>query len=126
MEPRRSTKCRPPTRGKSRPPGGARWYSSGPMAAPQAPSPMRALAARALPYAPALAASGALGALCVRAVLEQAGRPAVPLDDAFIHMQYARRLAEGGFFSFVAGDGYSTGATSLLWPVLLAPFHALG
>ncbi|WP_437815295.1 hypothetical protein [Sorangium sp. So ce1078] len=96
------------------------------MAAPQAPSPMRALAARALPYAPALAASGALGALCVRAVLEQAGRPAVPLDDAFIHMQYARRLAEGGFFSFVAGDGYSTGATSLLWPVLLAPFYALG
>ena len=40
--------------------------------------------------------------------------------------QYARRLAEGGFFSFVAGDGYSSGATSLLWPVLLAPFHALG
>ncbi|AGP34003.1 hypothetical protein [Sorangium cellulosum] len=96
------------------------------MAAPQAPSPLRALAARALPYAPALAASGALGALCIRAVLDQAGRPALPLDDAFIHMQYARRLAEGGFFSFVAGEGYSTGATSLLWPVLLAPFYALG
>ncbi|WP_437939018.1 hypothetical protein [Sorangium sp. So ce341] len=96
------------------------------MAAPQAPSPLRALAARALPYAPALAASGALGALCIRAVLDQAGRPALPLDDAFIHMQYARRIAEGGFFSFVAGEGYSTGATSLLWPVLLAPFYALG
>ncbi|WP_437318264.1 hypothetical protein [Sorangium sp. So ce385] len=96
------------------------------MAAPQAPSLLRALAARALPYAPALAASGALGALCIRAVLDQAGRPALPLDDAFIHMQYARRLAEGGFFSFVAGEGYSTGATSLLWPVLLAPFYALG
>ncbi|WP_437945098.1 hypothetical protein WME98_29535 [Sorangium sp. So ce296] len=96
------------------------------MAAPQAPSPLRALAARALPYAPALAASGAIGALCIRAVLDQAGRPALPLDDAFIHMQYARRLAEGGFFSFVAGEGYSTGATSLLWPVLLAPFYALG
>ncbi|WP_437999462.1 hypothetical protein WMF26_05590 [Sorangium sp. So ce185] len=96
------------------------------MAAPQAPSPLRALAARALPYAPALAASGALGALCIRAVLDQAGRPALPLDDAFIHMQYARRLAEGGFFSFVAGEGYSTGATSLLWPLLLAPFYALG
>ncbi|WP_437943840.1 hypothetical protein WMF27_04215 [Sorangium sp. So ce281] len=96
------------------------------MAAPPAPSRLRALAARALPYAPALAVSGALGALCVRAILAQAGRPALPLDDAFIHMQYARRLAEGGFFSFVAGDGYSSGATSLLWPVLLAPFHALG
>ncbi|MDC0680873.1 hypothetical protein [Sorangium atrum] len=96
------------------------------MAAPPAPSRLRALAARALPYAPALAASGTLGALCVRAILAQAGGPALPLDDAFIHMQYARRLAEGGFFSFVAGDGYSSGATSLLWPVLLAPFHALG
>jgi hypothetical protein len=96
------------------------------MAAPPAPSRLRALAARALPYAPALAASGALGALCVRAILAQAGRPALPLDDAFIHMQYARRLAEGGLFSFVAGEGYSSGATSLLWPVLLAPFHALG
>ncbi|WP_437308241.1 hypothetical protein [Sorangium sp. So ce388] len=90
------------------------------------PSPLRALAARAAPYAPALVASAFLGALCIRAVLDQAGRPALPLDDAFIHMQYARRLAEGGFFSFVAGDGYSTGATSLLWPVLLAPFYALG
>ncbi|WP_437636556.1 hypothetical protein [Sorangium sp. So ce854] len=101
-------------------------------AAPAAPvpsparSPLRALAARAAPYVPALVASGALGALCTRAVLAQAGGPAVPLDDAFIHMQYARRLAEGGFFSFVDGEGYSTGATSFLWPVLLAPFHALG
>ncbi|WP_437735094.1 hypothetical protein [Sorangium sp. So ce1335] len=97
-----------------------------PAPSPAAPSPLRALAARAAPYAPALVASGALGALCIRAVLAQAGNPAVPLDDAFIHMQYARRLAEGGFFSFVAGEGYSTGATSFLWPVLLAPFHALG
>ncbi|WP_437677802.1 hypothetical protein [Sorangium sp. So ce131] len=90
------------------------------------PPLLRALAARALPYAPALAASGVLGALCIRAVLADAGHPALPLDDAFIHMQYARRIAEGGFFSFVAGEGYSTGATSLLWPVLLAPFYALG
>ncbi|WP_437757182.1 hypothetical protein [Sorangium sp. So ce1389] len=100
--------------------------ASAPPAPSPAPSPLRALAARAAPYAPALVASGFLGALCIRAVLDQAGRPALPLDDAFIHMQYARRLAEGSFFSFVAGDGYSTGATSLLWPVLLAPFYALG
>ncbi|AUX39625.1 hypothetical protein SOCE26_010190 [Sorangium cellulosum] len=90
------------------------------------PPLLRTLAARARPYVPALAASGVLGALCTRAVLADAGHPALPLDDAFIHMQYARRLAEGGFFSFVAGEGYSTGATSLLWPVLLAPFYALG
>lgn len=98
----------------------------GPPAPWKIPPWLRALGARALPYAPALVASGAVGALCIRAVLAKAGGPALPLDDAFIHMQYARRLAEGGFFSFVAGEGYSTGATSLLWPVLLAPFYALG
>lgn len=43
-----------------------------------------------------------------------------PLDDTFIHFQYARRLAEGHPFSYQAGDGYSSGATSLLWPCLLA------
>ncbi|AUX20354.1 hypothetical protein SOCEGT47_008220 [Sorangium cellulosum] len=99
---------------------------AGPLHAWKFPTWLHALGARALPYAPALAASGVIGALCIRAVLAEAGRPALPLDDAFIHLQYARRLAEGGFFSFVAGEGYSTGATSLLWPVLLAPFHALG
>ncbi|WP_438018295.1 hypothetical protein WMF18_04080 [Sorangium sp. So ce315] len=119
-------------------PAASRPGAADPAAAPSAPlapsapapsparSPLRALAARAAPYVPALVASGALGALCIRAVLAQAGGPAVPLDDAFIHMQYARRLAEGGFFSFVDGEGYSTGATSFLWPLLLAPFHALG
>jgi hypothetical protein len=87
---------------------------------------LRALAARALPYGPALAASSVIGGLCMRAVLAEAGGPALPLDDAFIHLQFARRLAEGGFFSYVAGEGYSSGATSVLWPLLLAPFHAIG
>jgi hypothetical protein len=52
--------------------------------------------------------------------------PAVPLDDAFIHFQYAKRLGAGHFFSYVDGEAYSSGATSLLWPVLLAPLHAAG
>jgi hypothetical protein len=95
-------------------------------AAAVAPRAGRALARRALAYAPALAASGALGALAIRAILAAAGRPALPLDDAFIHLQYAKRLAEGAFYSYVPGEGYSTGATSPLWPLLLAPFHALG
>ncbi|MCK6586787.1 MAG: hypothetical protein L6Q76_04290 [Polyangiaceae bacterium] len=84
------------------------------------------LAKRLKTYAPALAASAALGIVCARAILLKAGEPALPLDDSFIHLQYARRLAEGSFFSYVEGEGYSTGATSLLWPVLLAPFYALG
>jgi hypothetical protein len=78
------------------------------------------------PYMFALPASAALGAFVVHRILERAGRAALPLDDAFIHLQYARRLAEGGFFSYVAGEGYTTGATSLLWPMALAPFHLLG
>jgi hypothetical protein len=74
----------------------------------------------------ALAVSAALGVVCVRAIFEQAGGPAAPLDDTFIHFQYAKHLAEGRFFSYVAGEGYSSGATSLLWPLVLAPFYKLG
>jgi hypothetical protein len=83
-------------------------------------------ALRASPYAFALPASALLGALAIRGTLSRAGRPALPLDDSFIHLQYARRLAEGGFFSYVPGEGYTSGATSLLWPIVLAPFHLLG
>lgn len=84
------------------------------------------LGCRVLPYVPALITSAFIGAASIRSILARAGGPAVPLDDAFIHFQYARRLAEGDFFAYVAGEGYTTGATSLLWPILLAPFHALG
>jgi hypothetical protein len=78
------------------------------------------------PFAATLAASAALGWVATRGILERAGGPALPLDDAFIHLRYAQRLAEGHFFSYVPGEGYTTGATSPLWPVLLAPFFALG
>ena len=81
---------------------------------------------RLSPYAFPLVASAFLGFLAIRGILDRAGRPALPLDDSFIHLQYARRLAEGGFFSYVKGEGYTTGATSLLWPLVLAPFYALG
>lgn len=91
------------------------------------------VAARARPwrdalraYAVPLGVSLAIGATCVSAILARAGHPALPLDDSFIHLQYARRLAEGSFFGYVPGEGYTTGATSLLWPLALAPFHLLG
>lgn len=87
---------------------------------------LRAIGARLRPYAPALIATSVIGTVAVRAILARAGEPAAPLDDAFIHLQYARRLAEGHFFSYVPGEGYSSGATSLLWPLLLAPFHLIG
>src|SRR5260221_10176726 len=77
-------------------------------------------------YAPVTLVTLALAGYAVRGVLAKCGHPAVPLDDAFIHFQYAKRLAGGHFFSYSPGDGYSSGATSLLWPMLLAPFYLAG
>lgn len=54
------------------------------------------------------------------------GELAVPLDDAFIHFQYARALLAGHPFVYTPGATPVAGATSLLWPLLLAPFQALG
>ncbi len=51
---------------------------------------------------------------------------APPLDDTFIHFQYAKQLARGRFFAYQDGEPVSTGATSFLYPVLLAPFWAAG
>ena len=79
-----------------------------------------------LHYVPALFATALLAHATITGILAQTGHPAVPLDDAFIHFQYAKRLAQGHFFSYVEGEGFSSGATSLVWPLLLAPFHALG
>jgi hypothetical protein len=44
-----------------------------------------------------------------------------PIDDTYIHLQYATALAEGRGFSYQRGDGYSGGATSPVWVALLAP-----
>lgn len=77
-------------------------------------------------YLAPLVFSSALGAYCIHEILGRASEPAVPLDDAFIHFQYARRLAEGSFFAYTQGGGYTSGATSILWPLLLAPFYKLG
>lgn len=86
----------------------------------------RRLLATMGPYVIALVAVAPVALLGIGRTLARAGEPALPLDDAFIHLQYARRLAEGHWFSYVPGEGYSSGATSLLWPVLLAPFFAAG
>lgn len=75
---------------------------------------------------PVVLATAVLAKITLGNVLEKAGEPAVPLDDAYIHFQYARSLAEGRFFAFVPGEGYTSGATSLLWPAALAPFYLLG
>jgi len=62
----------------------------------------------------------------VSGILAKAGHPAASLDDSYIHFQYARALAEGHPLRFQAGAAITSGATSFLWPALLAPFWALG
>lgn len=94
--------------------------------APAVVSPLTRRRKRLIGYIPVSLTTIALAVYTIRAVIARCGHPAVPLDDAFIHFQYAKRLAGGHFFSYVDGEGYSSGATSLLWPVLLAPLHAAG
>src|SRR5258706_3522972 len=55
-----------------------------------------------------------------------AGGPILPLDDAYIHFQYARVLAEGHPFQYNPGQPPTSGATSLLYPIILAVGYKLG
>lgn len=96
------------------------------MKVPTLPPLLAALLRRSKPYALPLLVSSTLGYLATKAILADAGQPAMPLDDSYIHFVYARRFAEGAPFTFGLGDGFSSGATSFLWPLLLAPFYAVG
>jgi hypothetical protein len=49
-----------------------------------------------------------------------------PLDDVFIHFDFARQAARGQPFEWSPGAGYSSGGTSLLYPFLLVPGFWLG
>ncbi|MBX3229145.1 MAG: hypothetical protein KIT84_02330 [Labilithrix sp.] len=62
----------------------------------------------------------------IAAVYAKLGHPGAALDDAYIHFQYARAIAEGHPLRFQAGEPISTGATSFLWPALLSPFYLVG
>lgn len=81
---------------------------------------------RAARWAPLALGTGLLAWRAVGGVLAKLGHPGAALDDAYIHYQYARAFAEGHPFRYQAGEAVSTGATSFLWPVVLAPFYALG
>jgi hypothetical protein len=54
------------------------------------------------------------------------GEWSAPLDDVFIHFDYARATARGHPFEWVAGNGYSTGDTSLSYPFVLAAGYLAG
>lgn len=50
----------------------------------------------------------------------------VPLDDVYIHFAFARSAALGHPFEWSIGNGYSSGGTSLTYPLTLAPGWLLG
>ncbi len=70
------------------------------------------LGAAALFYVPALRATG--------------GDWPAPLDDVFIHYDFARSIAQGHPFEWIPGQGYSSGETSPLYPFVLAIGYLLG
>ncbi len=49
-----------------------------------------------------------------------------PLDDVFIHFDYARSFARGFPFQWSEGNGYSSGNTSLSYPIVLALGYWIG
>jgi hypothetical protein len=57
---------------------------------------------------------------------ETGGAPLMPVDDAYIHFQYARQVASGEPFVYNPGEDPSSGATSLLYPFILAIGYKLG
>lgn len=58
----------------------------------------------------------------MRAIFEgtHPARWSAPLDDVFIHFDFARATARGYPFQWIEGNGYSSGGTSLLYPFVLA------
>ncbi|NLE99727.1 MAG: hypothetical protein GX601_02000 [Anaerolineales bacterium] len=74
-----------------------------------------------------LTAVAALALATVAAVVwhETGGVGGVPLDDAWIHFQFARNLARGQGFSFNAGVP-AAGSTAPLWTLILAGAAWLG
>jgi hypothetical protein len=61
------------------------------------------------------------------AMLQQTGGEwSAPLDDVFIHFDYARSTARGYPFQWTEGNGYSSGGTSLLYPLVLALGYWVG
>ncbi|MEP7285478.1 MAG: hypothetical protein ABI947_06895 [Chloroflexota bacterium] len=52
--------------------------------------------------------------------------PIMPLDDTYIHFQYARVLAEGHPMRYNPNQPPTSGATSLIYPALLAIGYKLG
>ncbi len=65
-------------------------------------------------------------AFWIPGVLRAGGHFPVPLDDVYIHFGFARSAALGHPFAWIPGNGYSSGGTSLTYPLALAPGWLVG
>jgi hypothetical protein len=82
-------------------------------------------AERVVPYAIA-AVAVALVWWFAAVTLAHAGTMGLPLEDGYIYLTYAKQFGRGEPFTYYTGGGYSAGSTSVLWPMVLAPFWTLG
>lgn len=80
------------------------------------------------PAAVALAAASLLlsAAFVTVSLVYNQGRLIPPLDDVYIHLQYGRQLGLGHPFRYNTGDPVTSGASSLLYAVILGAAAALG
>ncbi|MFH1437585.1 MAG: hypothetical protein ABIJ56_17900 [Pseudomonadota bacterium] len=68
-----------------------------------------------------------ISALFVWAVLSYThGHLSMPLDDSFIYFQLAKNITEGNIMEWSAGDGFTSAATSPLYPFVLAAGYGIG
>ena len=73
-----------------------------------------------------LLAVGVLAVTVLLPVFVRGQMLVLPLDDVYIHFQYARGIASGEPYAYNPGLPPSSGATSLLYPYLLAVGYAAG
>ncbi|WP_245678479.1 hypothetical protein [Chondromyces crocatus] len=76
--------------------------------------------------ASALPVLGAAIAFYGPALRRTGGLWPAPLDDVYIHFAFARSAALGHLSTWIPGNGYSSGGTSLLYPLVLAPGWLIG
>ena len=83
---------------------------------------MRPLATSKIrPFLAALVLAAAVGALFwVPSAAAGRGFFPAPLDDVYIHFDFARSLGRGHPFEWIPGNGYSSGETSPLYALVLA------
>jgi hypothetical protein len=86
----------------------------------------RSIATLAIPFIVALAATASGLLMISHAARLPDGTPALALDDSYIHLQYAWQTSQGYFLQYNTSDAPTTGATSLLYMLLLAGGFAIG